>query len=639
MRLELEKIQIGNFYSYKNVIYDNFKNYNVIIGKNNSGKSNLFKLFNLLKKNADNSDIKVNDLFDEDLELDNKLALVFSINQQLRAKIFSILYEGNYLSKMIKYHIKNPTKYEDYQPYPEWKNKNDTIEWLLGLGLFNNLLIDIEYDKKQKFLCIRRISVYHRLYDTHQTLFELQSDGNREEAFILNLEKFVDIFISIEGLFRLNELRKLPYNTTFNLRRTIYLGREYDDIKQHIPILKPILNSLLDNFFHAIQVIPAKRIFDSDSVRDNLSDTTLNLNGKNLVKFIHKKAAKQQWEWLKEWNLDLKYFLDDIEELKQDVKGNEKSTLILKENGLNMDIPLESMGSGILNIAHFLAYIKTLNKPSIICIEEPEIHLHPGLERELRNEFIRKSDKHQFFITTHSREFLDDNEEKCSIYLISKRDDCSNVKKISNEDYKEIYRDLELNLTQYEESNKTLTDNKFWRNFITKAMEKEKYETEIWDFKEFLEIWKTNDPKVKRKKKIDFCGHIASFANNKGGVLILGISDKPPRDVIGLNDIETKMNQLEDLIYKFIEYPKEFAFVKSISLKNSKGSEVDCILIAIAQTKEGVAVKDDDNNYSFFFRITSGKQKRSPRAIKELKKEIVRDNYKFLNYLREEFQI
>ena len=100
MRLDLEKIQIENFYSYKNVIYDNFKNYNVIIGKNKSGKSNLFKLFNLLKKNADNIDIKVNDLFDEDLELDNKVVLVFSINQQLRANIFSILYDGNYLSKM-----------------------------------------------------------------------------------------------------------------------------------------------------------------------------------------------------------------------------------------------------------------------------------------------------------------------------------------------------------------------------------------------------------------------------------------------------------------------------------------------------------------------------------------------------------
>ncbi len=53
-------------------------------------------------------------------------------------------------------------------------------------------------------------------------------------------------------------------------------------------------------------------------------------------------------------------------------------------------------------------------------------------------------------------------------------------------------------------------------------------------------------------------------------------------------------------------YPKDFVFIKSISLTDSKGSEIDCILIAIAQTQEGVAVKDDNNNYSYFFMITSG---------------------------------
>ena len=105
MRLDLEKIEIKNFYSYKDANYENFKNYNVIIGRNNSGKSNLFKIFNLLKKNAHAIDIKINDLFDENLELDNQIILNFSINQKLRTNIFSILFDGNYLSKMIEYYL------------------------------------------------------------------------------------------------------------------------------------------------------------------------------------------------------------------------------------------------------------------------------------------------------------------------------------------------------------------------------------------------------------------------------------------------------------------------------------------------------------------------------------------------------
>ncbi len=449
MRLDLEKIEIKNFYSYKDASYENFKNYNVIIGRNNSGKSNLFKIFNLLKKNAHAIDIKINDLFDENLELDNQIILNFSINQKLRTDIFSILFDGNYLSKMIEYYLNIPNKYEDDQPIPEWKNKNETIEWLLGHGLFNNLSIDIEYDKSQKFLCIRRISVYHRLYNTHQTLFELQYEMDRNEPYILNLDKFVEFSRSIEGLFRLKELKKLDYNTTFTLERIITLGRNEKVLKKSIPILNPILNSLLDDFFDVIHIIPAKRIFDADSDRDDLRNTYLDLNGKNLVKFIHKKAVRQEWEWLKEWNMDLKQFLENFEVLKQDLKDNEKSTLILKENGLNMDLTLESMGSGILNIAHFLAYLKTLENPSIICIEEPELFIFPGLQKKLREKLLSFSNNNQVFITTHSPNFMTRNFKKSSIHNVKKIENYSSINSISNENLLDVFKELDLTFYDY----------------------------------------------------------------------------------------------------------------------------------------------------------------------------------------------
>jgi hypothetical protein len=565
--------------------------------------------------------------------------MIFNISNQLKLDIYSILYDRNTLRSMINFHKQNPTKHKVSQPHPNWRDKKEIIEWLLNKDLFNKLSIEIEYDKIEGFLRLKRIQVIHNLYNNQQTLFELPSETNQEDAYILNLPELDNISRSLEGFFKFNVLKKLPMKTTYHLRRSLLIKSDKDTVKQHMPILIPIFDSLFNDFFNVIHVIPAKRIFDSDSDRDNISNLTLDLNGKNLVKFIHKKAAKQKGGWLKEWNQDLKHFLEDIEQLKQVIKRNERSILILKEYGLNMDIPLESMGSGILNIAHFLAYIKTLKNPSVICIEEPEIHLHPGLERELRNEFIRKSKKHQIFITTHSREFLDDNEEKCSIYLINKSKDSSIVKKVSNEDYKEIYRDLEFNLSHYKKSNKILTDKEFWKRFIVKAMSEEKYENELWDFKQFLEIWKATDPEVKKEKKINFCGHVGAFANNRGGVLILGISDKTLREIKGLNDVETKMNQLNELILKFTDYPRDFFYITSISLMDNNNIKKDCIIIAIAQTQEAVAVKDHNDRYYYYYRITSGKQKRAPREISNLKKEVVRDNYKFLNNIREQFNI
>ena len=187
MRLDLEKIQIENFYSYKNIIYDNFKDYNVIIGKNNSGKSNLFKLFNLLKRNSFDNDIQLTDLFDEDFDLEQKVTLVFNIDKILRTDIFSILYDRNYLSKMFEYYLRFPNKHKDYQPYPDWKNKKDTLEWLLNRDIFNKLSIEIKYNKEKKYLILKKISVYHSLSNNFQILFELQDDRKKEEPFVMKI--------------------------------------------------------------------------------------------------------------------------------------------------------------------------------------------------------------------------------------------------------------------------------------------------------------------------------------------------------------------------------------------------------------------------------------------------------------------
>ncbi|MBA7680772.1 hypothetical protein ES703_89093 [subsurface metagenome] len=54
MELKLEKIEFFHFLSYVTAEFSNLKNYNVLIGKNNSGKSNLFKIFRMLKENYQN---------------------------------------------------------------------------------------------------------------------------------------------------------------------------------------------------------------------------------------------------------------------------------------------------------------------------------------------------------------------------------------------------------------------------------------------------------------------------------------------------------------------------------------------------------------------------------------------------------
>lgn len=153
---------------------------------------------------------------------------------------------------------------------------------------------------------------------------------------------------------------------------------------------------------------------------DQYKERTLNdyssLNSSNIEVFTGLSLFYDIQEKLLGTNEDRKLITEFQEFLKVNFFDNKEIVLIPKhyEDVLTIKIesveqPLYFLGDGIQAIIN-LMYPIFINKDksTLFFIEEPELYLHPGLQRQfievINSKLFKKA---QFFITTHSNHFLD----------------------------------------------------------------------------------------------------------------------------------------------------------------------------------------------------------------------------------------
>lgn len=194
------------------------------------------------------------------------------------------------------------------------------------------------------------------------------------------------------------------------------------------------------------------------------------------------------------------------------------------------------------------------------------------------------------------------------------------------------FREIIDEINRYNAPTELLHRESFWKSFIPKAMSSHRIENQSWDFKETFEMWHTKN-KEKGEDEIKFCEQTAAFANANGGVFIVGITDKSPRKIVGIEDLENKVKFTKECINKYLNYDTDFVNFQQILINCEDGKCRSCLIIAVAQTKNVIHVKDQLNRFSYPIRLATGLSRSTYENLKTLKIGVLNDNYNYISNL------
>ena len=102
----------------------------------------------------------------------------------------------------------------------------------------------------------------------------------------------------------------------------------------------------------------------------------------------------------------LRTFYQSVEDVATAITTGEVQ-IFFHEEGLQHPVPATRLSDGSLRYLCLLAVLLHPDPPPVVCIEEPELGLHPDVIPEVAKLLVEASSRSQIFVTTHSDVLVD----------------------------------------------------------------------------------------------------------------------------------------------------------------------------------------------------------------------------------------
>lgn len=387
--MKLEAVNIKNFRSIQEVTLEECGSFNVIVGKNNAGKSNILRAINIFFESLKRGKILV---------LNPNIGKSTDFHQQLVGTPIEIN-----MSFQLSLHERNSLFERDLEDIYE--------------ALYPGASLTDPHPKLS-------VAV---LFEVRTYMIEVA-----EEEFISDVFGYVtEIRIYKSGHSTIQE--DTTFHTIFKvnsnaIERIIYHG----DCTEEQPFVPEYILNL-------IQQIGEINVLYLTERREPIGKR----EAEQLFEIKNTRKGVESFNAIKKIVTDLLGIGIEV------FKSAQPSTGQSIEAEIDIDkFIVEVNGAGILEALRLILDYE-LNQPDILLIEEPEIHLHPALETIIMR-YLKSIGKNcQIFITTHSTNFLDTAEMK-NVYLVSRKgcEGSTNIQLINGQEAEEsIPRELGIRLS------------------------------------------------------------------------------------------------------------------------------------------------------------------------------------------------
>ena len=239
-------------------------------------------------------------------------------------------------------------------------------------------------------------------------------------------------------------------------------------------------NSLLiklQTFFNVKMIKNTRSISSSSTLQQNES---VPINGENFASWLN-TASSDYTDTEPKYAQNISELSDKNITKVKSPNFEQMAKLQINMLGLTSSLEFDQLSSGEKQQVHF-AIIPEIKTTDILCIEEPELHLHASAQQSLLD-VLKKYSKDtttQLFIESHSPIFVgcESNESTC---LFSKKNSTTNTLMIDKSNIKTIKRELGINYAHVFDSDYFLfvegDSERHAFNILQKKMNYEKYVT------------------------------------------------------------------------------------------------------------------------------------------------------------------